>query len=464
MRNINPITFIPFLIPGIFIGKLQVIYTHLYGLHWIDIFLLVVASIAGIWLRHVMKVFKLEQTSLILAILLASLGDHFIYYLYNFTDYISQLALFSCFLVGFLSHSKSKGKPLYWPLTPLAIGVGYGASYIPVLWILVLVLLVFLVGKHSHPLWVWSKVIGLAVLLFFFSEIDIPESQNKYVDKVVFSKATSFQNLDITRWNGHYWFYQNSKNQLSSIDYWLYYEPLVHPVMNVIGGAQDILVIGGENGIIVKELAPYDFKQCTLLPLDTALLRYSNENQLFTQLNEGSLKDPRVNIRYKKDILDFLHHNNNRYDVVIVDVPDPTDIELNQFYTLAFYEGCFTALKKEGAMVTQSGSPYFAGSAFDIINNTCKKSGFTTTQYHNQVLTLGEWGWTLGIKSHNKKEAQLVLQSINFDDVPTKWLNNQAMDMMLSFGKPWHKKDSTSINTLQKPIVYQHYLKGSYAF
>lgn len=290
------------------------------------------------------------------------------------------------------------------------------------------------------------------------------KNQQSYVDKVVYSQNTPFQTIDVTEWKGQRWYYYNGINNFSTIDEWLYYEPLVHPVIEIAKKAQNILIIGGDNGLAIREALKHkNVEQIKHLILDTALYHLAKSNSLFTTINQHSLDDSRVKSQ-QQDIFRHLHNEDSVYDVIIVDIPDPVDLELNQYYTQEFYELSYKALSHNGILITQAGSPYFATQAYYCISNTIKASQFSVLEMHNQVLTMGEWGWIIGAKNFDSKQLKFEAKSLDFDDITTTWINNEAMNMMLSFGKINININDSIVNTIKKPVVHSFYNNGNWNF
>ena len=120
------------------------------------------------------------------------------------------------------------------------------------------------------------------------------------------------------------------------------------------------------------------------------------------------------------------------------------------------------ALTEGGIIITQSGSPYFATAAFQSIEQTMKAADFSVVSFHNQVLSLGEWGWSLGVKSTIDLDKTLHEQT--FQGIKTQWLNPEAMEMMLSFGKPYVSQDRAEVNSIQNPVIHRLYNQGNYQF
>jgi len=314
--------------------------------------------------------------------------------------------------------------------------------------------------------WIHGSLIVLLIILFpiINASPKLFKNQKSYYDKVVYSQNTAFQTIDVTEWRGQQWFYYNGINNFSTIDEWLFYEPLVHPVMGLAKKAQNVLIIGGDNGLAIREVLKHEeVQQIEHLILDTALYHLAKSNTLFTAINQQSLDNSKVNSQ-KQNIFRHLNNSASIYDVVIVDIPDPVDLELNQYYTKEFYELCYKALSQNGVMITQAGSPYFATQAFQCISNTVSASQFSVLEMHNQVLTMGEWGWIIGAKNLDSIQLMSEARALKFDDLKTTWLNNEAMHMMLSFGKTNVNINDSIVNTLKRPVVHSYYTNGNWDF
>ena len=148
----------------------------------------------------------------------------------------------------------------------------------------------------------------------------------------------------------------------------------------------------------------------------------------------------------------------------MIDIPDPLDVGLNQYYTREFYELCYSALRENGLLVTQAGSPYFATKAFMAIEKTIAAANFATLPLHNQVLSLGEWGWVIGAKSMDKALLLSAAKKLTFKHLDTRWINNEAMQLLVSFGKPYVTPDSIAINTIKNPVIHRYYKSGTWNF
>jgi len=243
----------------------------------------------------------------------------------------------------------------------------------------------------------------------------------------------------------------------------MYHEPLVHPAMTLHPNPTEVLVLGGGDGCAAREILKYPcVNKITLVDLDPAMTQLGKEHPLLTSLNNGSLSNPKVDI-HNIDGFTFLRDNKHFYDVIIIDLPDPRTVELGRLYSEEFYGIAYKHLRPGGVIITQAGSPYFATNAFKCIVKTMDSAGFNTVPLHNQVITLGEWGWSLGVKQDKAYPLKQKLRKLDFGE-KTKWLNNEAMQLITSFGKDIYpgKTDSVEINKIHDPVLYKYYLKGNW--
>ncbi|WP_338764450.1 polyamine aminopropyltransferase [Bernardetia sp. ABR2-2B] len=303
--------------------------------------------------------------------------------------------------------------------------------------------------------------------------------QKRYTDKIVYEEQSRYQKIVMTQYKNDYWLYLNSHLQFSTFDEWLYHEPLVHPVMQLATqsttknnteyrkeGKIDVLILGGGDGCAAREVLKYDnINSITLVDLDPSMTRLGKENPIIKKVNQNSLNNERVRV-YNNDAFTFLADSMVFYDVMIVDFPDPKTIEVNRLYTLEFYQLCYQHLRPQGIFVTQAGSPYYAAKAFDCIDKTMQTAGFETLPMHNQVLTMGEWGWVVGNKSLKSQDLKSAMQNLQIKNIKTKWLNQDAMLQITSFGKKWKSNeiqyDELEVNTIHNPVLYRYYHDGNW--
>jgi spermidine synthase len=187
----------------------------------------------------------------------------------------------------------------------------------------------------------------------------------------------------------------NAHLQFSSRDEYRYHEALVHPGLASLPNAKRALVLGGGDGLAVRELLRYpNLESITLVDLDPEMTRLFTDHPMLAPLNGGSFRNPRVKV-INDDAFPWLDANNDVWDFVVVDFPDPTNFSLGKLYTTAFYRLLRKHVSATGLVVVQSTSPMFARQSYWCINATLEQAGFRTWPYHVYVPSFGEWGFTL---------------------------------------------------------------------
>ncbi len=158
-----------------------------------------------------------------------------------------------------------------------------------------------------------------------------------YADEVIFERNTRYQRIVITKWKDDLRLFLNSHLQFSSRDEYRYHEALVHPGLSALPNAQRALVLGGGDGLAVRELLKYpNLESITLVDLDPEMTRLFTEHPMLAPLNDFSFRNPRVHV-INADAFPWLDQNQGFWDFIVVDFPDPTNYSLGKLYTSAFY-------------------------------------------------------------------------------------------------------------------------------
>ncbi len=292
--------------------------------------------------------------------------------------------------------------------------------------------------------------------------------QRKYKDKIMYSAQTKYQKIVITQWKRFYWLYINGQEQFSTFDEAKYHEPLVHPAMTLSHDPGHVLVLGGGDGLALREILKHNtISSVTLVDLDPVMTTLAKTHPILLDINQGAMNSKKTTI-VNQDASTFLTQDENLYGVIIIDLPDPDSIDLMHVYSEKFYTLVKKHLIRGGVMVTQSTSPYFSRKAFLCICKTIKAAGFTVLPYHNQVPTMGEWGWVLGINAQENVTAEglkKLASKLTFNDIQTVFINQDAMISMIHFGKgvfDTEEFQKIEINTELNPALYRYYASGSW--
>jgi len=272
-----------------------------------------------------------------------------------------------------------------------------------------------------------------------------------YRDHVIYTEQTEYQKIVVTKHRDDVRLYIDGNCQFSTADEYRYHEALVHVPMGVVNSHSDILILGGGDGMAVREILKYeDVDNIDLVDLDAGMIRVCSTNPNITAINQDSLKSDKLSI-YNMDAFEYLEDAEQTYDVIIVDLPDPNSESLNKLYSNIFYRLCKDRLKDSGVMVVQSTSPYYATDAFWCISETIESEGFYVKPYHLQVPAFGDWGFNMASKADLEADIQF--------DVETRYLSEDNAVALFLFGKDEIAED-VEINRLTKPVLMEYYNKA----
>lgn len=298
------------------------------------------------------------------------------------------------------------------------------------------------------------SLIAIALLFGFIKSNALTSLLEKklYQNNIIYSTQTPYQKLVITSKNGHIQFYINGAIQFNSIDEHRYHESLVHPVMNMSKSHENILIIGGGDGMALREVLKYkDTKKITLVDLDPKITTIFATHPTLSKLNHYAYKSPKVTV-INQDAWKFIEKSTNLYDVIIIDLPDPNTISLSRLYSKAFYHILSSHLSRAGAMVTQASSPMFSKKAFWSIEKTLESAKLYTLPYHTYIPSFGEWGFILA--SH----LSLPLNNIEpLEDL--RYIDSQSMKNMQYFDKDIAQIE-VKANKLSNHALIEYYNKG----
>ena len=216
-----------------------------------------------------------------------------------------------------------------------------------------------------------------------------------YQDRIVLSSATPYQRIVVTHGKPGFRLYLNGNLQFAERDEYRYHEALVHPVMAAHGAPKRVAVLGGGDGMAVREVLKYpSVESVTLVELDPAMTQLFSQNPMLTRLNNNALNDPRVKV-VNTDAFQWLQTDVAPFDVIIVDFPDPTNFAIGKLFTNSFYALLDQRLSASGYAVIQTTSPLIARKSFWTVVQTIESVGLTARPYHAHVPSFGEWGFVI---------------------------------------------------------------------
>jgi spermidine synthase len=216
-----------------------------------------------------------------------------------------------------------------------------------------------------------------------------------YSDQIVHAESSRAQRIVLTRWRDDLRLFLNGNLQFSSLDEYRYHEALVHPALASAPHARRALVLGGGDGLALREVLRYpQIEQVTLVDLDPAMTRLFADTPELRRLNGDALNSPKVTV-VNADAFVWLEASRDHFDFVVIDFPDPGNHSLGKLYTTAFYDLLKRRLSARGIAVIQSTSPMYARKSFWCVVTTLEAVGFHATPYHALVPSFGEWGFVV---------------------------------------------------------------------
>ncbi len=330
-------------------------------------------------------------------------------------------------------------------------------------------------------------------------EWNIKIEQPLYDDPIVLSRTTQYQHIAITHYKplDEVRLFLNGNLQFASTDEVRYHEPMVHPIMNLAPVKSKVLILGGGDGCVLREVLKYDeVQEVLLVDLDPEMTHLAKTEPILTRINNNAFKDSRLTtlteggispgidrrifLDAKKknraskthetrkiadvkvmniDADKFLDQIPGFWNIIIIDMPDPSTPELTKLYAKEFYKKVKQHLSQHGMIVVQATSPYLAKESFLCIGRTMQSADLSVLPFHENVPSFGDWGWYLAWQPQlDKKKILEKIKHLKID-VPTKYITPDVFRRELIFGKDELSTSNQLINTILHPnllSIYNH--------
>lgn len=190
--------------------------------------------------------------------------------------------------------------------------------------------------------------------------------------------------------------------QTTEYEEFIYHEMISHVLMNAHPGVADVLVIGGGDGGVVREVLKYDtVKRVDLVDIDDRVISVCRE---YLPSIACGLADSRVSIHVMDGVKFVKTADSASYDLVVVDSSDPLG-PASVLFSESFYRSLNRILRSDGMMVTQSESPLIYPTVFrDIYLNICKVFEYPSV-YLTPIPTYvaGPWAFSVGSKQYDPR-------------------------------------------------------------
>ena len=269
-----------------------------------------------------------------------------------------------------------------------------------------------------------------------------------FADDIIYARSSAYQRIVITRGRAGFQLFLNGSLQFSSTDEYRYHEALVHPALMLAGSPHRVLVLGGGDGLALREILKHPtVDSITLVDLDPDMTKLSQRFPPLAELNHHSFDNPRVHV-VNEDAMIWLEQQHELFDAAIVDFPDPNNFALGKLYTTRFYRLLKQHLTPAAAIAVQSTSPLFARNSYWCILKTIEAAGFKVKPYYTAVPSFGVWGFALA--------RQTAFDSPTHAPGGLRFLDDQAMQSMFLLSADLGPVP-VEINRLDNQVLVRYY-------
>lgn len=197
--------------------------------------------------------------------------------------------------------------------------------------------------------------------------------------------------------------------QITDRDEFVYHEMMVHVPLLSHGHARKVLVLGGGDGGILREVLRHkNVQEATLVEIDPSVVNFSKKH--FPNISQGSFDDPRVRIIIQ-DASRFVRETQETFDVIICDSTDPIGPG-KVLFTSDFYADCHRVLNPDGIFVNQNGVPFMQTEEL-IETYRNRKDHFQDTGFYLGVIPTYVGGYmTFGWATDNTSYRNISIQEL----------------------------------------------------
>lgn len=245
------------------------------------------------------------------------------------------------------------------------------------------------------------------------------------IKDIIFNQQSSFQDVMILNsYNFGRMLVLDGIVQTTSVDGYIYNEMISHVPMTIHPNPKKVLIIGGGDCGVAKEICKYEeVEHIDMVEIDELVVKACRE---YLPEVSGRLSDSRVQFIFD-DGVKFAANKKNEYDLIIVDSSDPIG-PAKVLFEKSFYQSLHTALKDDGIMVCQSQSPIFHA---DVMKQSYSRVGelFNEVKMYTAVVPTypgGLWSFTIGSKKYIEAKPDRLTNK------QTSYVNEQIVESCFS--------------------------------
>ncbi|QDT52210.1 Spermidine synthase [Caulifigura coniformis] len=298
-------------------------------------------------------------------------------------------------------------------------------------------------------------VIVLVIGLIKADRLTTIAEEGVFEHPIVYAHTSPFQRLVLTQSPNGFQLWLNGHLQFNSIDEYRYHEALVHPAFAARPGSKRILILGGGDGLALREVLRYPtVESVTLVDLDPAMTSLHEHFPPLKTLAADCYADPRVRV-INDDAYLWAGRQSPRdqpFDLVLIDFPDPNSFSVGKLYTSRFYNLLRRCVSDDAIVSIQCTSPLIAPQSYWCILKTMESAGFHVAPFQATVPSFGVWGFALASPSPVNRPARLAPAIVG----QIRFLNDESLASLFELPADLQPRD-VEINRLDSQALVRYY-------
>ncbi|MBW3001494.1 fused MFS/spermidine synthase [Candidatus Woesearchaeota archaeon] len=292
-------------------------------------------------------------------------------------------------------------------------------------------------------------VVMFSITFLFAVNLDIVSTKMMFKgQELVLQKNSLYGSLVITRSEDQLNFFENGI-PLFSTENTVNNEETVHYAMSQIGEAEKVLLVSGGVAGTTNEILKHPVKRVDYVELDPLVIELGKR---YTT----NLEDDRINLIIMDARL-YIKKTKEKYDAVIIDLPDPSTAQINRFYTVEFFKEVKKIIKEDGvASISLSGSENYLNPETQRLNSALYNT--LKAVFKNIIIIPGDKNFFI---ASDKELTYDIAGRLKEKNVSTQYVNEFYLSGKITQERVDYLMNSlikTSINKDFKPISYYYHL------
>ncbi len=312
-------------------------------------------------------------------------------------------------------------------------------------------LLAFHAGSKKLML---SSVLIVAVVSAFFSSFDLNSITTEMMfpgQEVIHQESSPYGNLVVTKTGRQINFFENGL-PLFSTDNTAEAEETVHYAMVQHPDPRRVLLISGGASGTTEEVLKYEVENIDYVELDPTII---SAGRKYTR----SLDSDKINTHQTDGRL-FVKTTREKYDVVIIDLPDPGNAQVNRFYSLEFFRDLMRVMNSGGVIsLSISSSPNYMNHETVRMNSIIYH---TLGSVFGNVIVIpaGDSNFFVASDSELSYDIPYLVRERGVETryVNENYLKGTLTEERISYTLDAMKSESPTLNTDFRPLAYYYHI------